>query len=504
VDWHASQIRLVLRTGLACAWIAEALARRLKRIDPERAWAAGLLTPLGWYAACALDPDAAAACLADPSLAADPVGTQRRHWSADDGVLARRVARRWGLPDWLTAVVGRLGLPAGAAADLGADADLFRLTRLAAGLARERGLDLGQEAGDADAAALGLSPEDLARLELPPAPPETAWQDPRQVPLLRDLLTVAAENRRLREGALRRRAEVETDRLHDALERQARGEAERLRAGKLAAMAEFAAGAGHEINNPLAVISGQAQYVLGHAARWFSAEAGDTPRKSLQTIIAQSNRIHGLLRDLMQFSRPPAPRPRWFDLAELLGESAAALRDLAEHRRVRLDIQAGTGRTRVHADRDQVKTALTNLVRNAVEAAPAEGWTRAVLSAPADGCVAVVVEDSGPGPDRSQWDHLFDPFWSGRSAGRGRGLGLPTAWRLARLQGGDVCFEPPSADGPTRFVLQLPWAPCPESESGATVNGVALTVALAACGLAAAPAPPQPTRHDVIAAEAER
>src|SRR5262249_12103979 len=118
VDWHAPAIRIVLRTGLACAWIAETLARRLKRIDPARAWAAGLLTPLGWYAACALDPGAAAACLADQSLAADPVGAQRRHWAADDATLARRVARRWGLPDWLTAVVGRLGLPAGAATDL--------------------------------------------------------------------------------------------------------------------------------------------------------------------------------------------------------------------------------------------------------------------------------------------------------------------------------------------------------------------------------------------------
>ena len=50
-------------------------------------------------------------------------------------------------------------------------------------------------------------------------------------------------------------------------------------------------------------------------------------------------------------------------------------------------------------------------------------------------------------------EHLFDPFYSGRKAGRGRGLGLPTAWRLARQHGGDVRF---AGAEPTRFVLTLP------------------------------------------------
>jgi signal transduction histidine kinase len=69
--------------------------------------------------------------------------------------------------------------------------------------------------------------------------------------------------------------------------------------------------------------------------------------------------------------------------------------------------------------------------------------------------VDLVVEDNGTGPAPVQREHLFDPFYSGRHAGRGRGLGLPTAWRLAREHGGDVRFEC-RAGGPTRFVLSLP------------------------------------------------
>src|SRR5262249_52488588 len=97
------------------------------------------------------------------------------------------------------------------------------------------------------------------------------------------------------------------------------------------------------------------------------------------------------------------------------------------------------------------------LVRNALEAVPPHGWVRVLLELPPGGeRVQVAVEDSGPGPTPEQRPHLFDPFYSGRSAGRGRGLGLPIAWRLARQHGGDVPLEPPHPDRPTRFVLVLP------------------------------------------------
>jgi signal transduction histidine kinase len=98
-----------------------------------------------------------------------------------------------------------------------------------------------------------------------------------------------------------------------------------------------------------------------------------------------------------------------------------------------------------------VRTALACLVRNAVEAAGAGGWARVRLLD--GGTFAVVaVEDSGPGPDRRE--HLFDPFYSGRTAGRGRGLGLSLAWRLAEQQGGDVRFDG-RPGGATRFTLRL-------------------------------------------------
>src|SRR5262249_25851012 len=121
----------------------------------------------------------------------------------------------------------------------------------------------------------------------------------------------------------------------------------------------------------------------------------------------------------------------------------------------------------VFADSAMVRSALSCLLRNAVEAAPNDGWVRADMRE-FGGDWLVVVEDSGPGPQAAQCEHLFDPFWSGRHAGRGRGMGLPPGWRLAQQNGGDVRFDP-QPDHPSRFVLELPRAKtngsaCPVSE----------------------------------------
>ena len=87
-----------------------------------------------------------------------------------------------------------------------------------------------------------------------------------------------------------------------------------------------------------------------------------------------------------------------------------------------------------------------------------------------EGELELIVEDNGGGPTPSIREHLFDPFYSGRSAGRGRGMGLPTAWRFARQQGGDVRFDGVH-DGVTRFVLTLPLAPVTALTAYANGNG---------------------------------
>ena len=180
--------------------------------------------------------------------------------------------------------------------------------------------------------------------------------------------------------------------------------------------------------------------------------------------------------------RPDAPRPRHparrdavrpagraasrlVRPAALLAETAASLGDLAEQRRVRIEIGRTPDRLAAFADVEQVRQALTCLLRNAVEAAPAESWAQIRVVEPVPGAVVeVAVEDGGSGPDPAQRPALFDPFYSGRAAGRGRGLGLPIAWRLARQQGGDVRLDAAGPGQPTRFLLTLPRPSAAETE----------------------------------------
>jgi signal transduction histidine kinase len=143
------------------------------------------------------------------------------------------------------------------------------------------------------------------------------------------------------------------------------------------------------------------------------------------------------------------------DVRGLLREVTLALSDLAVERQVQLICPEADHPIQLSADPRQISTALECLLRNAIEAAPAGGWASLRLEMPAPDRLDLIVEDSGTGPAPAQVQHMFDPFYSGRQAGRGRGLGLPTAWRLAREHGGEVRFDNLSG-GPTRFVLSLP------------------------------------------------
>jgi signal transduction histidine kinase len=456
LDWDYPATHSLYTASLNYAHLAQRLAQRTGRCDPDNAWVAGLLTPLGWLTVGAVAPEGAAACLADPELVHDATSVQQRHWGLDQAGIARRLLRRWRLPRWLSLVVGHLDLPCEIAQDLGAEPDLFRIVQLAVSLVQRQQPSLALPTGvglTENAAALGLSPGELEPLAGEVASGlasqgQRTWRPPAAIPFLDDLLRLAIENLRLRNAPALEQLEAQEDQLHQALVKQQQDTVQQLQARKLSALAEFAAGAAHEINNPLAVISGQAQYLLGH-------EAEPAHQRALQTIIGQTQRIHQVLTELMQFARPPRPQPQEIELRSLLCDVTLSLGDFAAQRQVQLVNQDPDPSIHVQVDPRQIRTALECLVRNAIEAAPAGGWASVRLETPAADRLELIVEDSGSGPSAAQREHLFDPFYSGRLAGRGRGLGLPTAWRLAREQGGDVRFDA-LADGPTRFVLTLP------------------------------------------------
>jgi two-component system, NtrC family, sensor kinase len=457
--WVPPDCEVARRCGALVAGAAP-LARRIAehtgRVCADRASSAVILAPLGWYAIAAHDSAVAAEPFHDPEqLPVASVQTDR--WGLDQNAIARRLANRWRFPDWLATTLGNLNLPLSAARGLIADPELFAVVQLALieaehhgpNLCLTRGADRGILLKELNLDAATLDRFRTAPVETPePDRPSAFDANPHKVPLLPNLLKMAVESRRRTGAALVSRLEDRLDDLHRAIGHIGIDAEQRARDAKLTALAELAAGAGHEINNPLAVISGNAQ-------RLFRTEPDPDRGQALQTVIRQTQRIAGIVRDLMQFARPPRPNPHRVAVGELLAAVREELAPFAAEKRAQLTLSTAPADAFIRCDFAQLKTALGAVVRNGIEAAGPEGWVRIACSEGDDEFICFTVEDSGSGLSGASLEHCFDPFYCGRSAGRGRGLGLPTAWQLVRQNGGEVRYEP-TPDGPTRFVVTVP------------------------------------------------
>lgn len=218
----------------------------------------------------------------------------------------------------------------------------------------------------------------------------------------------------------------------------------RLRDARLAAMAELAAGAGHEINNPVATIVGRARQLL-------ASESDPNRRRALATIASQALRIRDMIGDLMLFARPPEPEPATIDLADVARQVVAPLADRADEANVTLSVEAEQP-VAAFADPQQLAVALAALVENAMNAVDAGGHVAVAAFDTSDG-PTLTVRDDGRGFSDADREHAFDPFYSGRQAGRGLGFGLPKAWRIVTLAGGTIHIE--SQPGETIVTMTL-------------------------------------------------
>jgi len=216
---------------------------------------------------------------------------------------------------------------------------------------------------------------------------------------------------------------------------------------KLEAMAELAAGAGHEINNPLAIVAGRAQLLL-------KDESDPERRRELATINAQVMRAHEMIADLRLFARPPRPEFQPLDLVALLDRVLGELGPQASERATSLTRAECPQPLVLEGDPVQLSVAFRALVTNALEAI-GHGGHVAVTVEGSEEAVAIQVSDDGPGITPDERRHIFDPFFSARQAGRGLGMGLPKCWRIVTNHGGriDVESEPGKR---TVFTIALP------------------------------------------------
>lgn len=251
--------------------------------------------------------------------------------------------------------------------------------------------------------------------------------------------------------ALVRRAEHRLQEELAEVNRQLHGaQDELLRARSLAMIAQMAAGAAHELNNPLAVISGRVQ-MLARAA------TADPDRRALEIVHEQCERATQIVSELMAFAKPDAPRTEVVPVSSW----AASLRrtwlerSSLEPHEIRVSISDPGLQMRV--DTRQLAEIFDALLANAIEAVAGVNARLEInsTSSTSDDTVVLAVRDNGRGMSPEVREHSLDPFFSYRTAGRGRGLGLSRAARLAQINGGRLWLDSTEGEGTTVYV-ELP------------------------------------------------
>jgi putative nucleotidyltransferase with HDIG domain len=224
-------------------------------------------------------------------------------------------------------------------------------------------------------------------------------------------------------------------------------------AGAVIGIGEMASGAAHELNNPLAVISGRAQLLRD--------KTGDPDvRKTCQIIVEQAQRISDIITSLMEIASPAAPQAATVEVGALLAAAAKAFysSDHPKAASAHVDIQCGQDAPPVRADEAQIRAALVEAMTNAATAAAeAPNIRLAAETDDADNAVILSVHDDGPGMDAETKARVFTPFFSAQRAGRRPGMGLPRARRYVEANGGRIWIDSKPGEGTTVY-LRLPQA----------------------------------------------
>jgi PAS domain S-box-containing protein len=247
-----------------------------------------------------------------------------------------------------------------------------------------------------------------------------------------DALRVANEE-------LERRVRERTDALRAAQQQL-------LRKERLAVLGQLAGGLAHQIRNPLAAISNAASVLKRRLG-----EHGDPDVAQAISIIHEeiweANRI---ITDLLDYARIRPPSMRSTEIGELLQSALTLARpgdDIAIVRRI-------DSLARAMVDERQMRDALGNVLRNAVEAMPQGGTLTLEVSVDGE-LVRIAIEDTGPGLSNESLAYLFEPLVTSKPLGLG--LGLTTAKALIENQSGTIRCSIGDGTG-ARFDIEVPRA----------------------------------------------
>lgn len=221
-----------------------------------------------------------------------------------------------------------------------------------------------------------------------------------------------------------------------------------FQAEKLSAMGQLVAGMAHEINNPLFVISGRTEMMLGK--KRISPEF----KEDLGIIKEQADRIRKLVDRLLKFSRKPAPKLETININDAV---KSVLPFLSYHKlpsaKVRIVKQYEKKPLLFKGDLNQLQEVLLNLFINGYQSMPQGGTLTIKTSNMLNGFAEIRINDTGCGIKQEDLKNIFMPFFSTKKDGTG--LGLSISYNIIKSHNGSIDIETELGKG-TTFIIRLP------------------------------------------------
>jgi signal transduction histidine kinase len=236
-------------------------------------------------------------------------------------------------------------------------------------------------------------------------------------------------------------------------EKHARAEEALRRRDRLAAMGELASTVAHEVRNPLNAASMTAQRLR---REFLSSVPESGPERAeledlLSVMTSETQRIDRIVQQFLEYARPPRLAPESVDLCALVRDAGERASSLALSRGVRVEVKAPGSDTAL-VDPAQLREALDNLIRNAIDATPADGQVS--LAVRRDGAGhAIEVRDSGRGIEPTELPKIFDLYYTTKPDGTG--VGLAVTQQIVTGHGGTIEVDSKPSGG-TLMTVRLP------------------------------------------------
>lgn len=229
-------------------------------------------------------------------------------------------------------------------------------------------------------------------------------------------------------------------------------------ASKMAALGEMSSGLAHEINNPLAVISGQA----GQLLRLLDGESQSkvTPQAiidGLERIYKTSFRIAAIIKGLRQIARNDSADPKEIvRLDDILNDTLSLCETRIKNKGIDLQKSIEATEVRISCHEAQIGQVLLNLLNNSFDAIDAisNKWIKIVLTQKNSQTVIIEITDCGNGIPINIQKKIMNPFFTTKPTGKGTGLGLSISKSIIEQHGGSLYYNQESNN--TSFVIELP------------------------------------------------